>query len=429
VVNGFMLKRIFEKSALGLLIFKSDKVIDCNNAFVKMFCYENKQQIINIPPCELSPKFQPDGSLSIEKYNKAIQMTFESGFTTFEWIHLRANGESFWVEVSLTDVSEGDERTILGVLQEIGNKKRLEEKNSYQTMILDSVINSSIDLIFYKDYMNENGRYIGCNAAFEAFVGRTKEEIVGYNDIEIFGEELGLFFRDKDRAVIKSREGIANEEWVTYPNGEEILLHTTKSLFKDKEKKIIGILGISRDITLQHQQKTKLKKMAEKQKQLANIDSLTGINNRRAILKLSDKILKISQRAKQPFSLLMLDIDFFKDVNDIHGHLVGDDILKHFVETINTRLRESDVFGRYGGEEFIILLPNTNLKGSLEIAKDIRSLISLNIYVHDQAKIPITTSIGICQYTNEKSISDLIEKADAALYKAKENGRNRVEIL
>ena len=136
--------------------------------------------------------------------------------------------------------------------------KIINKKNSYQKMILNSVVNSSTDLIFYKDYKTEDGRYIGCNDSFGKLVGKTKEEIIGKNDIELFGEEVGNFFRNKDKEVIDNKVAISNEEWVTYPDGEKVLLDTHKSLLKDPKGNIIGLLGMSRNITAEYNYKTTL---------------------------------------------------------------------------------------------------------------------------------------------------------------------------
>ncbi len=102
---------------------------------------------------------------------------------------------------------------------------------------------------------------------------------------------------------------------------------------------------------------------------LANIDPLTGINNKRFLFDIADDLVKHSFRNLSPFTLLMIDIDHFKKVNDTYGHIKGDDILKFLTDTIQTRLRKSDVFIRYGGEEFLVLLPNTDVNGGFDIAK------------------------------------------------------------
>ena len=422
-----MYQNIFEKSTDGMLIIEDGKFINCNNAVVKMLRYKNKEQLLNTHPYELSPKYQSDGRTSFERVQENAEIVMKNGTHTFEWIHLRSNGEPFWVEVVITDISKANKGLSLVVWREIGKKKQLEEANIYQQMILTSVLNSTNDLIFYKDYTNEDGRYIGCNDSFGEFVGKSKEEIIGKDDIELFGKELGVLFREKDLDVIRNKVNITNEESVSYPNGDEVLLSTQKSLLKDNDENIIGIMGIARDITIENNYKIKIKEKMEENKLLANTDPLTGIDNRRSFFEISEKLIKLSQRNKTQLTLMMLDIDFFKKVNDIYGHIIGDDILIYVTKTIKGRLRESDVFSRYGGEEFIILLSDTDLKNGLEIAEEIRLMFSNNIYNDGKISIPIKMSIGVSQYKNESLMREFIQRVDENLYKAKENGRNRVE--
>lgn len=161
---------------------------------------------------------------------------------------------------------------------------------------------------------------------------------------------------------------------------------------------------------------------------LALSDSLTGILNRRAFFEVSENILKLSLRNDKKCSILLLDIDFFKKVNDVYGHLVGDDVLKYLVTNVSKEIRESDVFARFGGEEFIIMLPDTDEKGSVYLANKIRKSIEMNPYEDEKLSIPITISIGASELKDEKLLRELIQRADVALYDAKEKGRNRVEV-
>ncbi len=135
------------------------------------------------------------------------------------------------------------------VFQDDTKRHKMNEKINYQYNILNTVLNTTPDLIFYKDYLNHNGKYLGCNKAFEAFVGKSNIEIVNHTDIELFGEEIGEFFRKKDREMLTKNETIINEEWVTYPDGLEVLLSTAKTPYLNEEGQIIGVMGVSRDIT------------------------------------------------------------------------------------------------------------------------------------------------------------------------------------
>ena len=123
----------------------------------------------------------------------------------------------------------------------------------------------------------------------------------------------------------------------------------------------------------------------------------------------------------------MIDIDFFKKVNDTYGHLIGDEILKHLVNTVKNTLRSSDIFARFGGEEFMILLPETAKKHALSKAEEIRTKVETTPYKDENYDITITISIGVADKQDEQELKDLIIRSDEALYLAKNNGRNQVQ--
>ena len=271
-----MYKKIFEKSIDGVFIIEDNKFVDCNNSAVKMFQYESREQLLNTHTSVISPEYQPDGKTSFEKAEEHIKYAYKNGNHCFEWVHLHLNGESLWTEVVLTDISTDDKKRLLAIVKDISEKKQLEKQNNCQHVILNAVLNSTPDLIFYKDYLNNNGRYIGCNEAFEKFVGKSNQDIIGKTDIELFGQEVGNLFRTKDKKVLDRNETVINEEWVDYPNGDKVLMSTSKSPFKDKNNNIIGVLGIARDITHVHEKTKEIKNLKE-QMELALLGNKDGI--------------------------------------------------------------------------------------------------------------------------------------------------------
>lgn len=152
----------------------------------------------------------------------------------------------------------------------------------------------------------------------------------------------------------------------------------------------------------------------------ASYDALTQVFNRNMLYRLVDK--KILNVEDKPFILIILDIDFFKNVNDNFGHLVGDAVLKHLCIVIEKHIRQSDIFARYGGEEFVLVL-DVEIEKGVEIANSLRKFIEKESF--DVVK-SITCSFGITQYKSGDKINDMLKRADEALYEAKENGRNMV---
>jgi two-component system, cell cycle response regulator len=156
----------------------------------------------------------------------------------------------------------------------------------------------------------------------------------------------------------------------------------------------------------------------------ASHDFLLRIWNRRAILELLSKELSRAKRSQTPLCVLLADLDLFKRVNDSYGHLIGDDVLRSAAERMATAVRNDDHVGRYGGEEFLVVLPNCTSEAAQEVAERVRQSIE-NALLPNEVKI--TVSVGVSQWRGQE-IHHLLHRAEVALYGAKQNGRNRVEV-
>jgi len=155
-------------------------------------------------------------------------------------------------------------------------------------------------------------------------------------------------------------------------------------------------------------------------------DPLTGVNNRAAMDSTLSRELELARRHKTPLTLVTLDIDKFKRINDTHGHLAGDHVLKNVVNTVAECIRSSDILFRYGGEEFTIILSNTGIRGATLLAERIRKAIESRTITVNNQRIPLTISIGLATADASDTHESLFDKADAALYQAKSAGRNCV---
>jgi len=165
------------------------------------------------------------------------------------------------------------------------------------------------------------------------------------------------------------------------------------------------------------------KHIGKKLKELSEIDPLTSIFNRRKLFELLEFEVNKAKRYRRPLSLLMFDIDSFKQVNDTFGHTVGDEVLSAIANIISNSIRNTDIFARYGGEEFVIVLTETDLNWSVDLAENIRNTINR----HRFSRVgTITISIGVAQFSYNEDMTELIHRVDTALYSAKQSGRNRV---
>jgi diguanylate cyclase (GGDEF)-like protein len=163
--------------------------------------------------------------------------------------------------------------------------------------------------------------------------------------------------------------------------------------------------------------------------ELATLDALTNVYNRRHFLELAHKEFARARRYQTLLSVIMLDVDHFKRINDSHGHAGGDEVLKALAQICRREIREIDVFGRLGGEEFAICLPGTPLRDAQQVAERLRCAIATATVPVESAQATFTVSLGVAEFRDEdKDFAALLRRADLALYEAKEMGRNRVAV-
>jgi len=160
--------------------------------------------------------------------------------------------------------------------------------------------------------------------------------------------------------------------------------------------------------------------------QLAITDALTKAYNRQYLFhRLPDEIER-HKRYGDPFAAVLLDVDLFKRVNDKLGHQAGDSVLRELSRVVQSRQRETDALVRYGGEEFLMMLPKTDVEGAATIAERLRAIVAEHAFPHSSETLHITVSMGVGQYRAGESEQEFIERVDQALYRAKQAGRNRV---
>lgn len=160
---------------------------------------------------------------------------------------------------------------------------------------------------------------------------------------------------------------------------------------------------------------------------LAMTDSLTQVPNRRALMDHAARAL--AKHGGRPMALLMLDVDHFKRINDTHGHPEGDEVLRKIADRLTQRLRRHDILGRYGGEEFCVIAPDTDVEGALALAESLREIVASTPVLTGRGELYVSISIGVscCSSGGERELTEILAEADAALYVVKQSGRNRVE--
>ena len=273
--------------------------------------------------------------------------------------------------------------------------------------------------------VNNQGKLESVNERLIIMTGYTRAELIG-NQVELLIPKRftnHVKFRDKYlRKPYTRAMGVGIELCLKCKNGVEFPVEISLNPVKIDERIIVSIL--IHDIT-------KKKQMEEELRYLACHDPLTGLYSRNKMeLKINNEIHRAA-RYKHTLSIFMLDIDHFKDVNDTYGHDVGDVVLKSVAEEIKNSIRTTDYASRYGGEEFIIILPETVTIKAEELAERLRCKIAdFHFTTNNDIDIKLTVSIGIATFPNHaKTTHALLKAADTAMYAAKEAGRNQVQVI
>ena len=278
---------------------------------------------------------------------------------------------------------------------------------------------------------DKDNRLVFCNQNMANAFSLDKQEAIGKTMIELIkhayhhGETINIETDDIEEWVkdTLSRKRIQRHRTFESDSKDGSWKQVTE-LMIDQELLVVS----SQDITELKQTQFQLAEALKKIREIAAIDELTQVNNRRSFNELACVEVSKSKRYRHPLTVILLDIDHFKQVNDIHGHANGDLVLKEFASLFKQNLRDTDIFARFGGEEFVALLPETPLKEGLTLAKRLTKLLSLHTIqlLEPTMQLSITVSSGLTElYDTSDSLEKMLVRADKALYNSKENGRNQ----
>ncbi len=216
--------------------------------------------------------------------------------------------------------------------------------------------------------------------------------------------------------------GVESEDY----DSEGNLHYVIRSAFpiRNLQREVVGAIVSVVDVTYRVEYENQLKQLNQKLKSLAVTDGLTGLHNHRAFQDYLEEQFQVAMRNKQPMSLILMDVDHFKQYNDTYGHQAGDEVLRRVAEILKEGVRDGDFVGRYGGEEFVVVLPRTDTENAIAVAERVRR----SIESAEWTLRPVTASLGVASVRPDmETRQEVIEAADQALYEAKRNGRNRVE--
>ncbi|APG27530.1 hypothetical protein A7E78_06555 [Syntrophotalea acetylenivorans] len=310
-----------------------------------------------------------------------------------------------------------ERQEIFATMRDITDSKLMQEALKSSVRKYRTFFDSAGDAVFVHDFSE---RLLDVNRVACERLGYSREELLSMPMDRLKKTQTAI---SSPQLLDKIEEDghVSFEAHHQTKDGRELLVWTNAK--RTEYDGLPAILSICRDIS-------ERKRIENELRNLAITDSLTGAWNRRYFISRAKEELARSLRYTPPFALLILDIDFFKLINDTYGHDVGDEVLKSLTERCRMELRETDVFARFGGEEFAALLPQISRENALLTAERLRTSIATMPMEQISETFSITVSIGISLFNGqETSIEELIKQADQAMYRAKKQGRNRVEFF
>lgn len=309
------------------------------------------------------------------------------------------------------------------LVQMAEEREQLYIDNDRERRFVETLLETVPIPIFSRD---ERQRITHVNPAYASFLGLRAERILGKHIGELYEHEHVLEIEEQDRRLAADPTGHQTYERRVTRDPEacrDIILH--KALMRAHDGSIEGVVGAVVDMTDQ-------KALQAELQHLATTDQLTGAANRRAFMEKAEAELRRSLRYGHPLSLIMIDVDRFKSINDTHGHHAGDRVLQRICRICLETIRDSvDYFSRLGGEEFAVLAPETGAQGAGALAERLRQGLANERFIVEGQTIPFTASFGVatCEAGNDgATVEGLLKQADRCLYESKSNGRNRVTL-
>ena len=294
----------------------------------------------------------------------------------------------------------------------------------------EMMMKSTSDSIYFKD---SQSRFLFVS---DAQLRRLNEEdmqsVIGKTDFDFFSNDHAMKTFQEEQDIIRTGVPIIDkEEHAVFANGELLWSKVSRYPLYDHEQDIVGTWGISTDITKLVHAQEEVVQANTKLVALSLMDDLSGLYNRRHFDNILKNTIDLYTRRrigglKADFCLIYLDVDHFKEINDTYGHVKGDAVIRYLGGQLLAYTRSSDYAFRYGGDEYALILQDTDLSSGKIIGERLRRLIEQNPPVIEGTTIPLTISLGIVEFQDEKTNSELVCKADKKLYQAKSEGRNRL---
>ena len=407
---------LLDNQSVGIATVQDRKILWCNPAFLNMLGYDNLEELLG----HSTQQFYLHEADFIDMA-QAYQLLTDKEVLRRDFQFVRKDGRTIWVDLNGSRLPS--EHQSLWVIVDVTARVEAQAALHRSEIKFRALFESTSEAIFLLD----NQGLTDCNqAALKMFGFQSKQQFCTVTPAELSapsqpcGNESTWLLKQK--VAIAQQQGSLRFDWLckrldtsdVFP--AEVLLSLVK--YDGQTQLLASVWDMSERMA-----------MMQEIEQQAKTDYLTGLFNRRAFIAFAERELEHARRYQKPLAILAIDIDFFKKINDSYGHSVGDLTLQKFAVVCHEVLRESDLLGRIGGEEFAILLPETDAVQAQETSERLRKCLSeCSVRLPDtEMSVQFTVSIGITLFTGGTSdIDALLNRADTALYQAKHNGRNQV---
>ncbi len=387
------------------------RYLGCNSLFANDAGYPNPDDLIGKDDFEMTWRDQA------QLYRDSDNSVMTSGpKLAYEEPQTTPDGNTIWLRTSKVPLRDDRDEVIgvLGIYDDITEHKYLQEQIRQEEAKYRTIFERVWDVIYL---VARDGTFNALSPSFEIYTGWQPQDWIGKSFASILHPEDVEFATELYSSVLAGRAAPSFELRIAKKSGG--YFNSELSLVPVDFGDGTAAFGIARDITA--------RKQAEKAlRYLATTDTLTGITNRHTFSAVLAEEIARARSYETPFSLIMCDVDHFKLVNDNFGHPVGDMVLRQVARLLKKRTRSSDVVARWGGEEFMTLLPQTPRDAARVVAEKIRAAVASHNF--DQVGA-LTVSLGVTSLNPTEELSAILNRVDEALYKAKRNGRNRVEVV
>jgi diguanylate cyclase (GGDEF)-like protein/PAS domain S-box-containing protein len=307
----------------------------------------------------------------------------------------------------------------------VGQEEQQNQTGLDELAILRAVVANLPDLIYVKDTQS---RFLLANQATASAMGAaTATDLIGKTDFDFYPRELAQdFYADDQKVIATGQPLVSRDEHIQEQDGSKRWILTTKVPLVAEDGGIAGIIGIGRNITALKQLESELRQAQQELEFKAAHDSLTGLLNRGAILEALELEFARGRRGNRSIAILLGDLDHFKQINDLHGHPVGDEVLCELARRLQRAVRIYDHVGRCGGEEFLIVLSDCAPEDAMSRAEELRGAIAEAPIQTTHGPLAMTMSFGVlaARCGEKLSMKDVLREVDIALYGAKASGRN-----